>query len=70
MVGNLLWTPFGDSFGLIFAPSGDLGASSALFIVFKPSVLRFLMDFVIASFYKSSFSVEKVADFEDLAFFS
>ena len=26
MVVNLLWAPFGDSFGLIFGLSGDLGA--------------------------------------------
>ena len=30
MVGSLLWAPLGDSFGLIFAPFGDLEASSAI----------------------------------------
>ena len=48
MVASLLWAPLGDSFGLIFAPSGDLEASSAIFIAFKPSLLRFLIDFLTA----------------------
>ena len=48
MVASLLWAPLGDSFGLIFAPFGDLGASSAIFIAFKPSLLRFLIDFLAA----------------------
>ena len=64
LVANPLWAPFGNFFGLIFVPSGDLGASSALVIALMPSFLRFLIDFLLASFKKSSFSVERVVDFE------
>ena len=49
MVVNPLGAPLGDSFGLIFGPSGDLGAPSAIFIAFKPFFLRFLIDFLAAS---------------------
>ena len=70
MVVSPLWAPLGDSFGLIFAPFGDLEASSAIFIAFKPSLLRFLIDFLAASSYTSSFSVERVVDFEVFDFFS
>ena len=49
MVGSLLWAPLGDSFGLMFAPFADLEASSAIFIAFKSSLLRFLIDFLAAS---------------------
>ena len=48
MVVTPLGGPFGDSFGVIFAPFGDLEASSAIFIAFKPSLLRFLIDFLAA----------------------
>ena len=70
MVANPLWAPLGDSFGLIFAPFADLEASSAIFITFKPSLLRFLIVFLLASFEKSSFSLERVIDFEVFVFFS
>ena len=70
MVVNPLWGPFGDSFGTIFVPSGDLGAASAFFIAFKSFFLRFLTDFLAASFEKSSFSLERVVDFEVFDFFS
>ena len=70
MVGNPLWAPLGDSFGLIFAPSGDLGAPSAFSIAFKPSLLRFFIDFLAASFKKSSCSLERVIDFEVFVFFA
>ena len=49
MVVSPLWAPLGDSFGLIFAPFGDLEASSAIFIALKASLLRFLTDFLAAS---------------------
>ena len=47
MVGSLCLGAFWRSFGLIFVPSGDLGASSVFFIAFKPFVLQFLTDFVL-----------------------
>ena len=68
MVANPLEAPLGDSFGLIFAPSGDLGASSAPFIAFMPSFVLFLIDFLLALFKRSSFSLECVVDFEGFAF--
>ena len=39
VVASLLWAPSGDSFGLVFGLSGDLGASSALLISSKTFAL-------------------------------